>query len=122
MQPKHVSALINILVKIGLSGSCQELQKVVRFSSNFARFVIYQYDQRKGLRRAGYIARSGELRKVFNILVGNSEGKRPFGRPRDRWEDNIKMNLNYCGRVWTGFMRLRMGSGVKVLWNFGFGW
>jgi hypothetical protein len=35
----------------------------------------------------------GEVRGAYNILVGMSEGKRPLGRPRRRWEDNIKMDL-----------------------------
>jgi len=40
---------------------------------------------------AGYVARMGERRDVFRDLVVKPEGKRPFGRPRRRWEDNIKM-------------------------------
>jgi hypothetical protein len=35
----------------------------------------------------------GEVRVVYRVLVGKPEGKRPLGRPRRRWEDNIKMNL-----------------------------
>jgi hypothetical protein len=38
----------------------------------------------------------GKVRGAYNILVGKPEGKRPIGRPRHRWEDNIKMDL----RVW----------------------
>jgi len=39
----------------------------------------------------------GDRRGVFRVLVGKPEGKRPFGRPRHRWEDNIKMNLQEVG-------------------------
>jgi len=39
----------------------------------------------------------GEGRGVYRILVGKSEGKRPLGRPRRRWEDNIKMDLQEVG-------------------------
>jgi len=39
------------------------------------------------------VARVGETRGVFGVLVGKPEGKRPLGRPRHRWEDNIKMDL-----------------------------
>jgi hypothetical protein len=39
----------------------------------------------------------GEGRGVYRVLVGRSEGKRPLGRPRCRWEDNIKMNLGEIG-------------------------
>jgi hypothetical protein len=35
----------------------------------------------------------GEIRNAYNIFVGKPEGKRPLGRPRRRWEDNIRMNL-----------------------------
>ena len=46
---------------------------------------------------AGHIARMGERRGVYRVLVGKPEGKRPLGRPRRRWEDNIKMNLQEVG-------------------------
>jgi hypothetical protein len=42
---------------------------------------------------AGYAARTGEVRGAYNILVGRPEGRRPLGRLRRRWEDNIKMDL-----------------------------
>ena len=45
------------------------------------------------MRWAGHVARMGEDRGVHRVLVGKSEGKRPLGRPRRRWEDNIKMDL-----------------------------
>jgi len=38
-----------------------------------------------------------ERRGVYRVLVGNPEGKRPLGRPRRRWEDNIKMDLQDVG-------------------------
>ena len=42
------------------------------------------------MRWAGYVARMGEGRGVYRFMVGKPEGKRPLGRPRPRWEDNIK--------------------------------
>jgi hypothetical protein len=45
------------------------------------------------MRWAGHVARMGERRGVDWILMGKPEGKRPLGRPRRRWEDNIKMDL-----------------------------
>jgi hypothetical protein len=45
------------------------------------------------MRWAGHVARMGEGRCVYKVLVGRPEGKRPLGRPRSRWEDNIKMDL-----------------------------
>jgi len=54
----------------------------------------------------------GERAGVYRVLVGKPEGKRPLGRPRHRWEDNIKMNIQEvrCG-VWTGTSWLRIGKG-----------
>jgi hypothetical protein len=47
--------------------------------------------------RAGHVARMGEVRVAYNILVGRPEGRRPLGSPRRRWEDNIKMDLRKIG-------------------------
>jgi hypothetical protein len=55
----------------------------------------------------------GEGRGVYRVLVGRPEGKRPLGRPRRRWEDNIKMNLREIGIDGrTGFGWLGTGSRV----------
>jgi hypothetical protein len=45
------------------------------------------------MRWAGHVACMGEDRGVHRVLVGKPEGKRPLGRPRHRWEDNIKMDI-----------------------------
>ena len=50
------------------------------------------------MRWAGHLARMGEDRGVHRVLVGKPEGKRPLGRPRRRWEDSIKMDLQEVGR------------------------
>jgi hypothetical protein len=62
---------------------------------------------------AGRLARMEEGRGVHKVLVGKHEGKRPLGRLRRRWEDNIKMDLQEVGRgVWgTGWSWLRIGTG-----------
>jgi hypothetical protein len=53
----------------------------------------------------------GEERKVYKVLVGKPEGKRPLERPRRRWEDGIRMDLRETGSgVWTGFDWLRIGT------------
>jgi hypothetical protein len=49
------------------------------------------------LRWAGYVARMGERRGAYRALVGKPEGRRPLGRPRLRWEDNIKMDRREVG-------------------------
>ena len=48
----------------------------------------------------------GEERGVHRVLVGKPEGKRPLGRPRRRWEDNIKMDLQEAGRGGADWMEL----------------
>jgi len=57
------------------------------------------------------MARMGEGRGVHGVLGGKPEGKRPLGRPRRRWEDNIKMDLQEVG--WSC---LRIGTGGGRLW------
>ena len=58
------------------------------------------------------LARMEEGRGVHKVLVGKPEGKRPLGRPRRRWEDNIKMDLQEVrGVVGAGWSWLRIGTG-----------
>jgi len=49
------------------------------------------------MRWSGHVARMRERRGVCRVLVGKPEGRRPLGRPRRRWEDNIKMDLQELG-------------------------
>jgi hypothetical protein len=56
----------------------------------------------------------GEDRKVYKVLVGKPEVKRPLGRPRCRWEDWIRMDLGKTG-LWIGFDWLRTGTGGGLL-------
>jgi len=53
------------------------------------------------MRWAGYVARMGERRSVYRVLVGKPEGRRPLGRSKRRWENNINMDLQEleCGGV-----------------------
>jgi hypothetical protein len=58
----------------------------------------------------------GERRGAYRNLVGKPEGRRPLGRPRHRWEDNIKMDLREVGwGAWTGSIWLRIGTGGGLL-------
>jgi hypothetical protein len=61
--------------------------------------IIRQIKFRR-MRWAGHVARMGEGRNVYRVLVGKPEGKRPFGRRRCRWEGGIGMNLRET--VWRG--------------------
>jgi hypothetical protein len=66
------------------------------FSPNIFRVI-----KSRIMRWAGHLARRGERRGVYRVLVGKSEGKRPLGRPRNRWEDNMKFDFQEagCGNV-----------------------
>jgi len=58
------------------------------------------------LKRAGHVAHMGEGRGVYRVLVGKPEGRRPLGRPRRRWEDNIRLNLWKVGCGCVDWMEL----------------
>jgi hypothetical protein len=66
------------------------------------------------MRWAGHVARMGEGRGVYRVLVGRPEGKRPLGRPRRRWEDNIKMDLREIGIDGANWIRLAQD---RVQWR-----
>ena len=57
-------------------------------SANIVRVI-----KSRRMRWAGHVARMWETRGVYSVLVGKPEGKRPLGRPRRRWDDNIKMDI-----------------------------
>jgi hypothetical protein len=59
-------------------------------SQNYAIVVV-------SVRWAGHVARMWGKRSAYRILVGRPEGRRPLGRPRRRWEDNIRMDLQEVG-------------------------
>ena len=63
------------------------------------------------MRWAGHVAHMGEGRGVHKVLVGKPEGKRPLGRPRRRWEDNIKRNLQKVGGGLWGMDGVGSGQG-----------
>jgi hypothetical protein len=77
--------------------------------------IIRQVKSRR-MRWAGHVARMGDDRKVYKVLVGKPEGKKPLGRPRCRWENGIRMDIREIGLgVWIGFDWLRTGIGGGLL-------
>jgi hypothetical protein len=59
----------------------------------------------KRMKWAGNVARMGEKRNVYRLLVGKPEGRRPLGRPRRRWVDNIRIDLGEVEWVmWNGHL------------------
>jgi hypothetical protein len=58
----------------------------------------------------------GEKRNAYKLLMGNSEGKRPLGKPRRRWWIILRWILErWDGVVWTGLVLLRIGTGGELL-------
>jgi len=80
--------------------------------SNIVRVI-----KSRRMRWAGHVARMGERRGVYRVLVGKPEGKRPLGRPRSRWDENITMDPQDmgCGGIWAGLIWLRIGTGGELL-------
>jgi len=77
------------------------------------------------MRWAGHVARVGEKREVYRVFVGKPERKRPLGRPRRRWVDNIRMDLQEvgCGYMdWIGLAqdRGRWRTLVSAIMNLRF--
>jgi hypothetical protein len=66
------------------------------------------------MRWAGHVAHRGEGRSVYRVLVGRPKGKRPLGRPRQRWEDNIKMDLSEIGIDGANWMQVAQN---RVQWQ-----
>jgi hypothetical protein len=62
------------------------------FSPNIVRVI-----KSRRMRWAGHVTRMGEGRDIYRVFVGRPECKRPLGRPRHRWEGNIKLNLREIG-------------------------
>jgi hypothetical protein len=96
----------------GTSGSDEELHNLYSLPNRIKMI------KSRRMRWAGHVARMGETRNIYRILVGKPEGKRPLGRPRRRWVDDIKMDLRgigWDGVVWTGWNWLRIGTSGGLL-------
>jgi len=70
--------------------------------------IIVRVIKLRRMRWSGHVALMGERRGVYRVLVGKPEGKRPMGRPRRRWQDNIKIVLQEV--VWRGMDWIDMGQ------------
>ena len=72
--------------------------------------IVWVIKWRK-MRWAGHVARMGEETGVYRVLVVKPEGRRPLGRPRRRWVDNIKMDLQEVRCGYMGWPRIETGGG-----------
>jgi hypothetical protein len=76
--------------------------------------IIRQVKLRQ-MRWAGHVARMGEERKVYKVLAGKPEGKRPLGRPRQRWMGSEWILGSLAGGVWIGSSWLSIGTSGGLL-------
>ena len=76
----------------GVTGELRKLHNE-ELNELYSLHNIVRVVKSRRMRWSGHVARMGEDRGVPRVLVGKPEGKRPMGRPRHRWEDNIKMDL-----------------------------
>jgi hypothetical protein len=81
----------------------------------YSLLIIMRVAESRRMRWAGHVARMGVEKGVYRVLVGKPEGKRPMGRPRCRWEDNIKMDLQEVGEGRGDWSWLRIGAGGRHL-------
>jgi hypothetical protein len=94
----------------------QDIFTIFAVFQNTYVFIPIRVIKSRILRWAGHVARMGERRGAYRALVGKPEGRNPLGRPRRRWEDNIKMDLREVGWwAWTGSIWLRIGTGGGLL-------
>ena len=75
-------------------------------SDLYSSLNIVRVIKSRRLRWAGHVARMGEGRGVYRVLVGKPEGRRPLGRPRRRWVDNIRMDFQEVGCGFTDWIWL----------------
>jgi hypothetical protein len=80
------------------------------FHSLYSTLNVVRVMKSRRMRWAGHVARMGEGRGVYRVLVGRFEGKRPLGRPGHRWEDNIKLDLREIGIDEANWIRLAQGG------------
>jgi len=86
--------------------------RLEEFNDLYSSPNIIRVIKSRRMRWGGLVARMGQRRGVYRILVGKREGKRPLGKPWCMWEENIKMDLQKCfGGAWAGSMWLRIGIG-----------
>jgi hypothetical protein len=96
-------------------GSWRKLHNDELHSLYFSPNIVRVIKLRK-MMWAGHVARMGEGRGVYSVLVGSPEGKRPLGRPRRRWKDNNKLDLREVGIDGPNWIRLaEVGSSGGLL-------
>jgi hypothetical protein len=98
-----------------VTGGCRKLHNEELYNLYSSSSIIRMIKSRR-MRCAVHVARMGEKCNAYRLLAGKSEGKKPLGKPRRRWMENIKMDLRKWDRVvWTGLIWLRIGTSGELL-------
>ena len=104
LQTRHYTELKNYTICVTAFKNLEGAPPISFFSILLPNIVGVVKSRR--MRWAGHVARMGERRVVYRVLVGKPKGKRPLGRPRRRWKDNIKMDLQEVGGGCWDWMEL----------------
>ena len=96
-----------------ITGQWRKLHNAVLHALNSSPNIIKNLKSRR-LRWAEHVVRMEQARYAYRVSVGRSEGKRPLGRPRRRWEDNMKMDLTglRCDAGKTGLVKNSDGTDI----------
>jgi hypothetical protein len=113
----------NIFVFDGVTGEWKNLHSEELHNLYSSPDTIRQVKSRR-MRWAGHVARMGEERKLYKVLVGKPEGRRPLGRPKRRWENGYRMDLREIDLWGVDWIRLAQNrdrwravvSAVMNLW------
>ena len=97
--------LLYIFLVLQLPGYSETTQKQ-HLRITYPVMSMYSHCIHDILRWAGHVARMGEERGVYRVLVGKPEGRRPLGRPRRRWADNMRLDLQEVGCVYRDWIGL----------------
>ena len=102
--------------RVEVTGESRKLHNE-EFNDLYASSIVRVIRSRR-ISWAGHVARMGERRGVYRVLVRKAEGERSLGRPRCRWEDNIKMDFRElgCGMDWRVLVNAVMKCGEFLDW------
>jgi len=103
--------------RVGVTGESRKLHNEA-FNDLYSPTIVRVIKSRRII-LVGHVARVGERISVYKVLVRKREGERPLGRPRCRWEDNIKMDfqeLGCGGMAWRALVNAVMKCGEFLDW------
>jgi hypothetical protein len=98
---------------------------MMNFTASILHRILLNVIKSRRMRWDGHVAHVGEGRRVYRVLIGRPEGKRPLGRPRHRWENNMKMDLREIGIDGANWIQLAQDqvqwqACVNTVMNFRF--